>query len=137
MPESAGSLLPLPHTPPARMVERVLGREGGLVRCRASVPADSPWVWDGRAPAFLAIEIGAQAAALLNAEGAPRRGFLVGVKDARFLVPTLAAGVPLEVEARDAGSAPPLRTCAIVLRSAEGAVLATATVSVYAAEPRA
>jgi predicted hotdog family 3-hydroxylacyl-ACP dehydratase len=121
------------------MVEGVLGREGGLVRCRASVPADSPWVRDGRAPAFLAIEIGAQATALLGVEGGPgpRRGFLVGVKDARFLVPTLAAGVPLEVEARDAGSAAPLRTCAIVLRSTEGAVLATATVSVYSADPRA
>jgi predicted hotdog family 3-hydroxylacyl-ACP dehydratase len=137
MPESPGTALPLPHGPAARLVASVVGREGGVVRCRARVPLDSPWVSEGRVPAFVAVEIGAQATALVDAgdgTAAPRGGVLVGARDARFFVPSFAAGVVMEVEARDAGSAPPLRTCAIVLRSSGGDVLATATVSVYTSD---
>lgn len=135
MPETPGSrALPLPHGPAARLLESVVGRERGVVLCRARVPLDSPWVSDGRVPAFVAVEIGAQATAMLDAgdaSAAPRGGVLVGVRDARFSVPSFPADEEMEVEAREAGSAPPLRTCAIVLRSAGGDVFATATVSVY------
>ena len=126
----------LPHSPPARLVHSLRERTEGAVRCRAHIPLDSPWVRDGRAPAFVAIEIGAQATALLGAGGGPgpRAGYLVGARDARFPARSLPAGVDLEVEARDAGSAPPLRTCAIVVRGPDGVELATATVSVYATQ---
>jgi predicted hotdog family 3-hydroxylacyl-ACP dehydratase len=116
-------------------VFEVRERGNGWVRCRAHVPLDSPWVADGRAPAFVAIEIGAQAAALLAVEpgSAPKMGFLVGVRDARFRAPDLPAGVDLEVEARDAVTAAPLLSCATAVFSPEGRELASATVSVYAA----
>ena len=117
------------------MVHSLQERSGGTVRCRARIPLDSPWVQGGQAPAFVAIEIGAQAAALLETGGGPgpRAGYLVGARDARFHASHLPAGVDLEVEARDAGSAPPLRTSSVVVRGPDGVELAAAMVSVYAA----
>lgn len=93
----------IPHAPPARLV-----RTASL----ALIPEDNPFVEDGRAPAFVGLEAGAQAAAVLEAlarsSGEPRIGYVVAIRNARFRTPWLPAGRPLPVAATPAGSAPPL-----------------------------
>ncbi|HEX6863874.1 MAG TPA: hypothetical protein VF414_13695, partial [Thermoanaerobaculia bacterium] len=93
----------IPHAPPARLV-----RTAEL----AVIPEDNPFVEAGRAPAFVGLEAGAQAAALLEAldrsSGEPRIGYVVAIRNARFRTPWLPAGRPLPVSVKPAGSAPPL-----------------------------
>jgi 3-hydroxymyristoyl/3-hydroxydecanoyl-(acyl carrier protein) dehydratase len=93
----------IPHAPPARLV-----RTASL----ALIPEDNPFVEAGRAPAFVGLEAGAQAAALLEAlarsSGEPRIGYVVAIRNARFRTPWLPAGRPLPVTVKPAGSAPPL-----------------------------
>jgi 3-hydroxyacyl-[acyl-carrier-protein] dehydratase len=93
----------IPHAPPARLV-----RTASL----AVIPEDNPFVEAGRAPAFLGLEAGAQAAALLEAlarsSGEPKIGYVVAIRNARFRTPWLPAGRPLPVTVKPAGSAPPL-----------------------------
>lgn len=93
----------IPHAPPARLV-----RTASL----ALIPEDNPFVEDGRAPAFVGLEAGAQAAAVLEAlarsSGKPRIGYVVAIRNARFRTPWLPAGQPLPVAVTPAGSAPPL-----------------------------
>jgi 3-hydroxyacyl-[acyl-carrier-protein] dehydratase len=78
----------------------------------AVIPEDNPFVEAGRAPAFVGLEAGAQAAALLEAlglsSGEPRIGYVVAIRNARFRTPWLPAGRPLPVTVKPAGSAPPL-----------------------------
>lgn len=93
----------IPHSPPARLV---------WTAALALIPEDSPFVEAGRAPAFVGLEAGAQAAALLEAlarsSGEPRIGYVVAIRNARFRTPWLPAGRPLPVTVKPAGSAPPL-----------------------------
>jgi 3-hydroxymyristoyl/3-hydroxydecanoyl-(acyl carrier protein) dehydratase len=102
---AADSLAPhlIPHAPPALLV-----RSASV----AVIPEDNPFVEAGRAPAFVGLEAGAQAAALLEAlgrsSGEPRIGYVVAIRNARFRTPWLPAGRPLPVAVKPAGSAPPL-----------------------------
>lgn len=93
----------VPHAPPA-----LLMRTGQV----AVIPEDNPFVKAGRAPAFVGLEAGAQAAAVLEAQarssGEPRIGYVVAIRNARFRTPWLPAGRPLPVTVKPAGSAPPL-----------------------------
>ena len=93
----------IPHAPPALLVRSLTV---------AVIPEDNPFVHAGRAPAFLGLEAGAQAAALLEAQvrsaGEPRIGYVVAIRNARFRTPWLPAGRPLPVTVKLAGSAPPL-----------------------------
>ena len=93
----------IPHAPPALLV-----RTASV----AVIPEDNPFVEAGRAPAFVGLEAGAQAAALLEAldrsSGEPRIGYVVAIRNARFRTSWLPAGRPLPVAVRPAGSAPPL-----------------------------
>jgi 3-hydroxyacyl-[acyl-carrier-protein] dehydratase len=122
----------LPHAPPARLVLGVIEATGDAIVCAAEVPPDHPLVVDGRCPAFLGIEAAAQAAAVLEAlrrkDGAPgpRIGYLVGIREARFAVPSLPAGRPFEVTARLQGGAFPLSLYEV---TAAGAV--TGSISTY------
>lgn len=103
MPPSPSPIELIPHAPPALLV-----RTASL----AVIPEDSPFVEAGRAPAFVGLEAGAQAAALLEAldrsSGEPRIGYVVAIRNARFRTPWLPAGRPLPVTVKPAGSAPPL-----------------------------
>jgi len=125
----------LPHAPPSRLVTGIVeSSEEGIV-CAAEVPPDHPLVEGGRSPAFLGIEAAAQAAAVLEGLGrrgekaAPRIGYLVGVREARFAVPHLPVSRPFRVSARLQGSAPPLSIYEI---AAAGVV--TGTVSTFLAD---
>jgi predicted hotdog family 3-hydroxylacyl-ACP dehydratase len=98
----------LPHAPPARLVERVVSRGADTVVCEAAIPAASPFASDGRAPALVAIEAAAQAAAMLDAEtgtdpGPSRSGLLVRLRDVTLSRDELPAGATLVVTVRAAG----------------------------------
>ena len=93
----------IPHAPPALLIR---------TESVAVIPEDNPFVKAGRAPAFVGLEAGAQAAAVLEAldrsSGEPRIGYVVAIRNARFRTPWLTAGRPLPVTVKPAGSAPPL-----------------------------
>ena len=102
----------------------VLAADAGGILCAGRIPAGHPLAGGGEAPGFLAIELGAQAAAALEAlarrpGGTPRIGYLVGVRDAR-LPARLAAGRALRVTAIPAGAAGALSTYDIEIREEGG-----------------
>jgi predicted hotdog family 3-hydroxylacyl-ACP dehydratase len=82
------------------------------IRCRGRVPLDHPSVTDGAAGSWMALELAAQAAGLLQAAGEratePRVGYVVRLRDARFRRPTLPAAAPLLATVELEGSGGPL-----------------------------
>ena len=127
----------LPHRGPALLVESVAEVGANAIECWGRVPPESPFAADGKAPAFLGLEMGAQAAAVLEAlqrlqEGAsrPRVGYLVGIRDARF-AGELPVGHRLRVLARAAGGAPPLALYEVSVRE-DGVEFARGLLSTYA-----
>jgi 3-hydroxymyristoyl/3-hydroxydecanoyl-(acyl carrier protein) dehydratase len=132
------SPLPLPHQPPARLITAVLEASPEAVTGMAEIPLDHPLVLEGLAPAWLGLEAGAQAAAALEAlgrgeaegEAAPRIGYVVAIREARFRSPRLPAGRPFRVEVRSGGSAPPLAIYEVRGEIA-GAEAVTGMVSTY------
>jgi 3-hydroxymyristoyl/3-hydroxydecanoyl-(acyl carrier protein) dehydratase len=113
--ENAPSAFPpvsalIPHEPPARLLREVLSASAEELTGIAQIPADSPFVHDGRAPSFLGLEAAAQGAAVLEAltrqdASGPRIGYLVGLRNARMLIPWLLAEQPFRVTVRLTGSA--------------------------------
>jgi predicted hotdog family 3-hydroxylacyl-ACP dehydratase len=99
----------LPHRAPMLLVEGVLERGAGLVVCRCRVGRDTPLAGEHGISSLLALEMGAQASALLEVtatgEGAVRSGYLVSIRRACLHQATLPVGVPLRVEARLSGGA--------------------------------
>lgn len=106
----------LPHTGTARLLTNVVRSSAGFIEATGQVPATHPLVGGGCAPCFLGLELGAQAAAALEAidraaltgDRSPRIGQLVRVREAAFLQPTLPVATPLSVTATLDGAAPPL-----------------------------
>jgi predicted hotdog family 3-hydroxylacyl-ACP dehydratase len=109
----------LPHRGPARFITAVVSADATCATCRAEIPARSPYRLadaDGaRVPSFLAIEMGAQAAAVLVAAAAPgdaahtaSPGMLVSVRNAEFSAETLPASASFRVVVRPGRNAPPL-----------------------------
>jgi predicted hotdog family 3-hydroxylacyl-ACP dehydratase len=136
----------LPHTGVARLLTRIIsispGEPAPPVRIEAvgTIPAAHPLVSVGRAPALLAIEFGAQAAALMEAIGrleksgidaGPRLGSLVRVRDAQFAYVSLPVDTPIHVAAELVGSAPPLAIYRIQI-TLNGNVAAAAVISTHA-----
>jgi predicted hotdog family 3-hydroxylacyl-ACP dehydratase len=129
----------VPHAPPARLLAEVLAAGAGGILCTGSIPADHPLAAGGEAPGFLAIELGAQAAAALGAlarqpGGRPRIGYLVGVRDAH-LPARLPTGRTMRVTAVPAGAAAALSIYDMEVAE-EGATepLAAGTISTFLAE---
>ncbi len=116
----------LPHRGPALLISTVDAVSATGVTATARVPAAHPLHDAGSVPAFLGIEIGAQAAALHESPapsdaardiaGQPRRGRLVRVRDVAFDAPALPVDTPLQVTATLHGSAPPVAIYTIELR---------------------
>jgi predicted hotdog family 3-hydroxylacyl-ACP dehydratase len=130
----------VPHAPPARLLTEVLAEGAGAILCAGSIPGDHPLAAGGEAPGFLAIELGAQAAAALEAlarppGGRPRIGYLVGVRDAH-LPARLPIGRTLHVTAVPAGAAAALAIYDMQVAE-EGAAepLAAGRISTFLAEP--
>lgn len=104
----------IPHAPPALLVKAMLEATPEGASAVALIPRDSPFVQDGRAPAFVGLEAGAQTAAVLEAlgrsgdGGGPRIGYVVAIRNARFRSAWLPADQALRVGVKPAGSAPPL-----------------------------
>ena len=104
----------LPHAPPARFVSGIFTASEEEIVCAAEIPPFHPLADGGRVPAFVGIEAGAQAAAVLEAlnrrqdAAGPRIGYLVGVRQARFALAAFATGRPLRVAARLVSGAFPL-----------------------------
>jgi predicted hotdog family 3-hydroxylacyl-ACP dehydratase len=129
----------LPHAPPARLISEVLAAGTGGILCAGSIPACHALAAGGEAPGFLAIELGAQAAAALEAlarqpGGSPRIGYLVGVRDTH-LPARLPTGRTLHVTAVPAGGAAALAIYEIqVAQEGEAEPLAAGTISTFLPE---
>ncbi len=111
----------LPHRAPALLIVACTESGEGL-RCTGRIASASPFAANDAAPAFLGLELGAQAAAVL--EGRARAGageppvgmgFLVGVRSVRFHRARLPVETDLAVEVEPVEAAPPLRTYRITV----------------------
>ncbi len=123
----------LPHGPPIRFVEEIVGEVDGAFVCRARIPAELGV--EGLASPLLGIEMGAQTAAVLAAldrgsdDIGPRMGYLVSVRNARFETGVLPVDRALTVRARRAGGVHPLATFEVEI---DGYL--SATIGTYAAD---
>ena len=126
----------LPHRAPARLLTRVWRIDDSTVAGEGQVPHSHALVVDGEAPAFVALELAAQAAAAMEAPagaGAAVVGYLVGVRDAHFSARSVETDSVLRVEVRRVGEAPPLSIHLVRVEDAEGAEVVTAKLSTYRA----
>lgn len=131
----------VPQTGVARMLCEVVRADDATIAATAVIDPAHPLVTDGTAPAYLGLEIGAQAAAALaaltaGADEPPRAigGRLVRVRDAVFAEPSLPAGVAIAVTAACTGACAPLSTYRVEVRVG-AAVAVAATISTYTLGP--
>ena len=118
MADRAGASGPelLPHRGTARLLSEVVRWGEDFIEAIGMVPVAHPLASVDGAPCFLGLELGAQAAAVLEALGraaltgdqVPRTGLLVRVHEATFLMSDLPLETPLFVMAQLEGAAPPL-----------------------------
>jgi len=128
----------LPHAFPARLIVALGEHRPEQLAARARIPAESPFAEGGVAPALVALELAAQAAAALEAieraargeGGGARRGYLVGARDARWAPPLLPVGVPLDVRVTLDARALPLSHYRFEIALA-GAAVATGTIATF------
>jgi predicted hotdog family 3-hydroxylacyl-ACP dehydratase len=96
----------IPHRDPMLFVESIAGEADDGITCSARIPETCALVRGGVAPAIVAIEAAAQAAAVFEAlragpgDGNARMGFLVSARDVALHALTVEAGVPLFASAR-------------------------------------
>jgi predicted hotdog family 3-hydroxylacyl-ACP dehydratase len=103
----------LPHRPPMRFITGIEALADDGVVCSVRLKERGPFTAEGPAPALVAIEMAAQAAAAfagLRASGGPRPGYLVGARDVRFHRRRIPAGAPCSAAVRVAGGAGDLST---------------------------
>jgi predicted hotdog family 3-hydroxylacyl-ACP dehydratase len=128
----------LPHQRTARLLTQVIRHDADAIEAIGVIPANHPLANRAGAPNFLALELGAQAAAALEAlsrqdasgGGEARVGYLVRVRDAAFTTGLLPVGVPLSVTAVLEGAAPPLAMYKVTVTDGDEP-LATALLSTY------
>ena len=127
----------IPHRPPMRLINEIIGEVDGAFVCRGRIPAEL--VVDGAASPLLGLEMGAQAAAVLGAldrstgeDEAPRIGYLVSIRDAHFEAAELPAEQALTVRVRSLGGFHPLATYEIsVSGSSASERYLSATIGTY------
>jgi predicted hotdog family 3-hydroxylacyl-ACP dehydratase len=132
------------HRGPARLVKRVLDWDDDSLVCVGRISSGSPFVTDGSAPAFVGLELAAQAAAVHDAllrgrsGSAPGAvgGYLVGIKEAQFGSSLLAANADLKTTVRLIGSAPPLAIYRVRVERA-GVECVAASISTWSGPPLA
>ena len=112
----------LPHKPPMRLLDAILGWEGETLTCARTVPSDDPFLEDGALPALALLECMAQGVAAHRglvglARGEPIRiGFLVGCRELRLHVDAVAVGDALRIVVEPRSALGPMasyaaRTC--------------------------
>jgi predicted hotdog family 3-hydroxylacyl-ACP dehydratase len=129
----------VPHRGKALFLRRVAAWDAEGIVCVAVIPEGHALVRGGRAASFVGLEVAAQATAALRtlsgvakeAEEGPGRGYLVGVREARFTGGWLPAGTELRASARRSGSAGPLAVYEVRVASA-GVECLVAVMSTYA-----
>lgn len=122
------------------MLTLVVASAPDVVELTGVIPIRHPLAIDGMAPALLAIELGAQAAAAMEAlnrpvasegQARPQVGNLVRVHEARFECALLPVDTPIRVTARLEGAVPPLAIYRIAT-TLDGAAVVQAVISTYA-----
>jgi len=106
----------LPHGREARFLDDILELTEERVVCACSLPPNCPYVIDGRAPAFVALELAAQTAAILEAVNAiqirrvnaPQVGYLVRARGLKINCRDIPAGATLHAQAVLDTTLPPL-----------------------------
>ena len=104
----------MPHRGRAILVEGVLALPEDGIECRGRIPEDAALARDGRVPSFVALELAAQAAAVLEAlrrrgrreatTGA-RIGYLVSLRGVVMQRAEIPVGAPLTVSLKSSGQA--------------------------------
>ena len=106
----------LPHQPPMRFLTSILGQDAQTLDGIARIPDRCALVSGGSAPALVAIEAAAQAAAAWEAlrrrrqqgDAAPRVGYLVAMRDVDFYTDRIPADQSLRVSINLEAASPPL-----------------------------
>ena len=127
----------LPHAGPARLLSAVVTHADDGVVCEGRIPDDGPHVRAGRCPAFVLIEVAAQAAAALSAlehgeaGEPPPQGYLVRATGIRLAGGDLEGGTTVRVLVRRTASAAPLFLFDVQVQSAGGAELMDGRIGIY------
>lgn len=132
----------LPHSGAARLLTRVVRNDSGLIEATGLIQASHPLVTAGRAPCFLGLELGAQAAAAQEAltraaakgQASAQIGQLARIREADFFRADLPIDTPIQVSARLEGAAPPLAIYRVSV-SVEGVEHLRAVISTHAGPP--
>jgi predicted hotdog family 3-hydroxylacyl-ACP dehydratase len=134
----------VPHTGVARFLTDIVSVSPKAIEAMGAIPAGHALARHGAVPVFLAIELGAQAAAALEAIGratepgattGPRMGSLVRIREARFDRPSMPVNTPIRISAELVGAAPPLAVYRLSAALGEHVVL-TAVISTHAGPAR-
>jgi len=128
----------VPHRPPMLFVERILGEAEDGTTCLGRIPAACALVTGGSTPAFVALEVAAQTAAVWEAlrrsreTGTPaaRTGYLVSLRDVVLHRRTVPADADLIASIRLEAMTPPLTTYAVDV-SVDGELALTGTIGTY------
>ena len=129
----------IPHRPPMRLIEEIVGEVDGVFVCRGAIPTEL--AFDGFASPMLGIEMGAQAAAVMAAldqqprgdDGQePAIGYLVSIRAATFETQNLPAEQPMTVSVRSLGGVRPLASYEIsITPSGSDESCLSATIGTY------
>jgi predicted hotdog family 3-hydroxylacyl-ACP dehydratase len=104
----------VPHRGRAILVEDVLALLEDGIECRGRVLPDAALARDGRVPSFVALEMAAQAAAVLEAlrrrgragtATGPQNGYLVSLRGVVMERSEIPVGEPLTVSLKSSGQA--------------------------------
>jgi len=128
----------IPHRPPMLFVERILGEADDGASCVGRVPAACALVHRGTAPAFVALELAAQTAAVWEALRRRREagaapvaiGYLVSIRDVVLYRRTIEADAELIASVRLVAAMAELTTYAVDV-SVEGGLALKGTIGTY------
>ena len=126
----------LPHSGAALFVSEVLEVQETWIRCSGLVDPTSPYAVAEWCESYVALELGAQAAALLEAhtargEADGRLGYLVRIRSIELEVARFAAGEALVATAKRVAAMQPLHMYEIEVQNSTGERILSGTISTY------
>jgi predicted hotdog family 3-hydroxylacyl-ACP dehydratase len=131
----------VPHRGRAILVEDVVALLEDGIECRGRIPPDAALAQGGRVPSFVALEMAAQAAAVLEAlrrhgraeaTTGPRTGYLVSLRGVVMERSEIPVGAPLTVSLKSSGQAGGLGLYEAVV-TCEGLVCVRGVVGTFSA----